>query len=285
MKENNNLFLPIYVNKDRLLDINSILFDGYSEFSEMTLENEGSSKKDNKTSNSNGIGMKIFNLGSDLSTNEEYSHANKEKISLKKVQTISSLLANTLAILKKQKLIQTSNYKVGDFVEITGEFKNNSICDLLDKLIEMMSFAELANKLSGIKSSEYTKYKEQIKQVKQMIKRKDDLERECVYTNDRNIYVVHLQTNNIYNSNMDDIYNNELTFFCQVKSISQDYKFFSDTQLSKIDKSLLSEFISSLKKLVEESRGKYDFNLELLNDANGNKVYELELIAIYRKTI
>ena len=41
MKENNNLFLPIYVNKDRLLDINSILFDGYSEFSEMTLENEG----------------------------------------------------------------------------------------------------------------------------------------------------------------------------------------------------------------------------------------------------
>ena len=35
-----NAFLPIYINKNKLLDINSILFNGYSEFSEETLETE-----------------------------------------------------------------------------------------------------------------------------------------------------------------------------------------------------------------------------------------------------
>ena len=46
--KNDNLFLPVYINKDRLLDINSILFDGYSDFSEMTLENNTDAKKSNK---------------------------------------------------------------------------------------------------------------------------------------------------------------------------------------------------------------------------------------------
>ena len=32
--------MPIYINKNKLLDINSILFNGYSEFSEETLETE-----------------------------------------------------------------------------------------------------------------------------------------------------------------------------------------------------------------------------------------------------
>ena len=45
--KNDNLFLPVYINKDRLLDINSILFDGYSDFSEMTLESNNDSKKNN----------------------------------------------------------------------------------------------------------------------------------------------------------------------------------------------------------------------------------------------
>ncbi len=62
-----------------------------------------------------------------------------------------------------------------------------------------------------------------------MIKRKDDLERELVFETNDKIYVIQLQTNNIYNSNFNNICNNELTYFCQVKNISKDYHFFSDT--------------------------------------------------------
>lgn len=228
--KDDNLFLPVYINKDRLLDINSILFDGYSEFSEMTLENESGNNRNNKTSVNSGIGMKIFNLGSDLEAGNLTSQTNKETIALKKIQTMSSLLANTLNILKTRKLLKNVDFKVGDFIELTGIFKNNSICDLLDQFSEMMSFAELGNKLSNnIKSSEISKVKEQIKRIKQMIKRKDDLERELVFETNDKIYVIQLQTNNIYNSNFNNICNNELTYFCQVKNISKDYHFFSDT--------------------------------------------------------
>lgn len=224
--KNDNLFLPVYINKDRLLDINSILFDGYSDFSEMTLESNNDSKKNNKANINGTAGMKIFNLSSDLEDVKIDSESKKEKITLKKVQTTSSLLASTLKILKNKRLIKVGSFSIGDFVEITGVFKNNSICDLLEQFTEMMSFAELASKLSNDKSNELSKTKDQIKQVKQMIKRKDDLERELVYETPNEIYVIHLLTNNIYNSSIDNIYNNKLTYFCQVKNISNSYNFF-----------------------------------------------------------
>ncbi len=282
--KNDNLFLPVYINKDRLLDINSILFDGYSNFSEMTLENDNDTKKNNKSNINGNAGMKIFNLSSDLQDTQTDSQSKKEKITLKKVQTTSSLLASTLKILKGKKMIKTDNFNIGDFVEITGIFKNNSICDLLEQFTEMMSFMELATKLSNNNSNkEVSKAKDQIKQVKQMIKRKDDLERELVYETANEIYVIHLLTNNIYNSSIDNIYNNKLTYFCQIKNSTSDYKFFSDTQLSKFDSTILADFILQLKKIVSECSGSYHFDFELLSNSNNKTVYELELIAIYRK--
>lgn len=282
--KNDNLFLPVYINKDRLLDINSILFDGYSDFSEMTLESNNDSKKNNKANINGTAGMKIFNLSSDLEDMQIDSESKKEKITLKKVQTTSSLLASTLKILKNKRLIKVGSFSIGDFVEITGIFKNNSICDLLEQFTEMMSFAELASKLSNDKSNELSKTKDQIKQVKQMIKRKDDLERELVYETPNEIYVIHLLTNNIYNSSIDNIYNNKLTYFCQVKNISNSYNFFSDTQLSKFNNTIITDFVSQLKKIVSECNASYHFDFELLSNSNNKTVYELELISIYRKT-
>lgn len=278
-----NLFLPVYINKDRLLDINSILFDGYSDFSEMTLESNNDIKRNNKSNVNGNAGMKIFNLSSDIEDEQIDAQSNKEKITLKKVQTTSSLLASTLKILKNKKLIRIENFNIGDFVEITGVFKNNSICDLLEQFIEMMSFVELATKLSDNNNKEVSKTKDQIKQVKQMIKRKDDLERELVYETANEIYVIHLLTNNIYNSTIDNIYNNKLTYFCQVKNVTSDYKFFSDTQLSKFDSAILDDFISQLRKIVNECSDSYHLDFELLSNSNNKAVYELELIAVYRK--
>lgn len=286
MKQDNNnfnLFLPVYINKDRLLDINSILFDGYSEFSETTLENESNNKNDKKSNVKAGANIKIFNLGSELNSSEDKSTKNKKTISLKRVQTTSSLLSNTINILKYKKILKNQNFKNGDFVEITGVFKNNSICDLLEQFNDMMTFAELASKLDKkIDNKDSKGIKEQIKQIKQMIKRKDDLERELVCEKDGNIYVIHLLTDSIYNSSIDNIYNNELTFFGQIKNISKDYSFFSDTQLSKFSSDLLDTFINSLEEIVKCEE--YNFDFELMSKSNGKTVYELDLIAIYRKS-
>ena len=71
---------------------------------------------------------------------------------MKKVQTNSSLLSNTIDILKEYELLITNEQngmKIGDFIIINGIFKNNSICDMLEQIYEIMSFAELATKLDN----------------------------------------------------------------------------------------------------------------------------------------
>ena len=37
-KEDEDLFLPIYIDTKKLIDLNSVLFDGFSEFHETTFE-------------------------------------------------------------------------------------------------------------------------------------------------------------------------------------------------------------------------------------------------------
>lgn len=277
------VFLPIYIDKNKLLDINSILFDGYSEFAETTLENENNNKKDTKANVKAGAGLSIFKIGSNLEANENSVMADKKITSLKRVQTTSSLLSNTINILNDKKILNSKDIKVGHFIEVTGIFKNNSICDLLDQLNEMMTFGELASKLDDKTKSttDCRNAKDIIKQVKQIIKRKNDLERELVYETNDNIYVIHILTDSIYNSSIDNIYNNELTFFGQVKNVSNDYRFFSDTQLSRFNKDQLTKFIDSIKTLIQTDFYTVDF--ELLKDSNGKNTIEIDIIAIYRK--
>lgn len=282
-KENQStIFLPIYVDKNKLLDINSILFDGYSQFTETKLESENSSKKDNKANVNAGIGISIFKIGSDLEENNNSSAANKETVSLKRVQTTSSLLSNTISILRDKKILNPKDNKVGYFIEVTGIFKNNSICDLLDQLNEMMTFGELASKLDKTKSVVDCKTgKDTISQVKKIIKKKNDSERELVYETNDSIYVIHLLLDSIYNSSIDNIYNNELTYFGQIKSITNDYRFFSDTQLSKFNKDSLGEFIDSIETLIKTDAYTVDF--ELLKESNEKTTIEIDIVAIYRK--
>ena len=75
--------------------------------------------------------------------------------------------------------------------------------------------------------------------------------------------------------------NNELNFFGQIKGIYKNYKFFSDTPLSKFNSVQIDEFINALKAVV--NNGIYDIDFELMTKNNDKKVIELDVIAIYRK--
>ena len=173
-----NAFLPIYINKNKLLDINSILFNGYSEFSEETLETENNQRSNTKGNVNTGINFSIYKLNSSIDVEETNNSNNKRKVSLKKVQTNSSLLSNTIDILKEYELLITNEQngmKIGDFIIINGIFKNNSICDMLEQIYEIMSFAELATKLdnnNNNNSKDFRIIKEQIKKNENGVKEK-----------------------------------------------------------------------------------------------------------------
>ena len=165
-----NVFLPIYINKNKLLDINSILFNGYSEFSEETLETENNQRSNTKGNVNTGINFSIYKLNSSIDVEETNNSNNKSKVSLKKVQINSSLLSNTIDILKEYELLITNEQngmKIGDFIIINGIFKNNSICDMLEQIYEIMSFAELVTKLDNKNNSkDFRIIKEQITKMK-----------------------------------------------------------------------------------------------------------------------
>lgn len=276
-------FLPVYINKTKLLDINSILFDGYSEFSEINYQNEDKNNSVQKGKVSVGIGMSIFSLGSQLESDRSIDNSITSNIKLKKIQTSSSLLANTIKILKNKNLLKTSPTKVGELIEFDGIFKNNSLGDFIDQIIGMTSLAKIANKLGNkdIKETDYKGLSDSMNTFKQLISLKSSQKAELVYENDDTVIVIKIDENYLYNCNLNDIYNNELTFFGQIKGIYDNYKFFSDTPLSKFNVEQLNEFIEGIKPMV--NNGIYNIDFELMTSNKGKKVIEIDIIAIYRK--
>lgn len=280
------VFLPVYINKNKLLDINSILFDGYSEFSEEILETESSKNNNAKATMKTGLHFSIYKLSGSIDSQIIDKSNDRKTISLKKVQTNSSLLSNTIRILDNYKMLKkddNSNLKVGDFIELNGIFRNNSICDLLEQIYELVVFGEMAEKLDKKKtkgSSNFKGTKDTIEKMKKALKKQNDSERELVYSTDDCIYVVHLISDNIYESTLNSIYNNELCYFGQIKEITDDYNFFADTQISKFNSNLIKDFIVAIQDLITNDA--YNIDFELLYDSNNKKTIELDVIAIYR---
>lgn len=288
MKDNykNELFIPLYINKTRLLDIISILFDGYSEFSEVEMQ---SGEKNNNSTNGKikaNVGMSIFSLGSSVEGNSSADNTSSSKIVLKKYQTSSSLLANTINMLKNRNLLKNDEMKIGSFIEIIDTFKNNSILDFLNQLLEVINLSKLSSKISDKKSDNSQNNAlnntiKQIEEIKKLLTSKTYNYCELVADSDNNIFVIKVDPSFIYNCYLEDIYNNELCVFGQIKGIYDDYNFFSDTPFSKLDSSVLSEFINQLKLMTKIND--YKFNFEGFTNSEGKKVIEIDLIAIYRK--
>ena len=88
---------------------------------------------------------------------------------------------------------------------------------------------------------------------------------------------------NIYNSSLENIYNNELHYFGQVKEITNDYKFFADTQISKFNSTLINDFIQSIKEIINNDAYKIDF--ELMSSSNNKKTIEIDVVAVYRNSV
>lgn len=281
-KDDNIYFLPVYINKTKLLDINSILFDGYSEFSEINFQSEEKNGSNKKSIISAKAGMSIFSLGSQLESQNVSDSGTSSTVSLKKIQTSSSLLANTIKLLTNKKIIKYIPTKSGQFIELDGIFKNNSLMNFIEQISDMTNLAKLGDKLGSRDSkNDYREISEQMNSFKQMLSSKSDSSiSELVCEKEDIIYVVHIDENNLYNCNLSDIYNKELTFFGQVKGIYDKYKFFSDTPLSKFNPDQLKTFIEGLKPMI--NNGIYDIEFELMTSNNDKKVVEIDVVAIYR---
>lgn len=275
-KEDEDLFLPIYIDTKKLIDLNSVLFDGFSEFHETTFEYTNNQQAKAKA----GLDIKILKIG----TGAEVQEGSHEKTTSTTNHTPSSLLLQTLKSLKK--FTSFNKIKIGSFVEINGVFKNNSLIDFMEQMLELMQFADKASKLAPKKADgkPQTDFKTIIKLINDMKSafESNNLDfREFVYEDKDYIYVIQLSKEFLNKTTLNDIHEHNLMYLGQIKNIVDDYKFFSETPIAKISPELSLSLIDSLKPIVNDPNTK--FNFELKSSSNGKKTIVLDLIAIYRK--
>lgn len=274
-KDNRDLFLPIYIDTKKLIDLNSILFDGFAEFNEITYEYTNNEQSKAKA----GLDIKILKIG----TGAEIQEGSLEKTSVTKNHTPSSLLLQTLDSLKG--LSNFNKISIGSFIELNGEFKNNSIIDFMEQILELMQFADKTSKLShkadGKSQSDFKGVIKTITDMKSAFESNNLDFREFVYEDKDYIYVIQLSKEFLNKTSLNDIHEHNLMYMGQIKNIVDDYKFFSETPIARFSPELSLEFLNSLRTIVNIPTIK--FNFELKSSSNGKRTVIIDLIAIYRK--
>lgn len=276
----NELFIPMYIDKVKLFDLNSIICGGFSEFNEITISTDN-----NSTSKVEGTaGFNLFKINSNLNANTSEEEKNKITGNSKYVQTSASMLANIYCELKNRKVKnEINNCLIGDIVDLNLKFNNNSVLEYLKKMKVLINFANHAAKLDT--NSKGNNFSSEIKILDSVISMLDNNTNIVEFTcSDSNyIYVTYLNKEYLYHTQLERIDGHNLNYLAQVVDITDDYNFCNDTVLSEFKGSVIDDVIKSLKALNNPEYFSKAFNL--ITEVGDKKVVVLDVISISRKNI
>lgn len=86
----NNLFIPMYIDKVKLFDLNSIICGGFSEFNEITISTDNNSSTEVKAN----MGFNLFKINGNLDAGVNDGESKKIMGNTKYIQTSASMLSN-----------------------------------------------------------------------------------------------------------------------------------------------------------------------------------------------
>ena len=276
----NEVFFPYYINKGRLLDIYAILNRGYSEYEELSLSSNDEVKKIGKGEVSIEGGFKLFKLGGKAA--DEKTNTNSEELtrSIKKVQTIPSILKIVLEELSEKKYIKSiEESNTGDFVVIDNvSFQINSIKLMMEEIDELL---KLIGELKAYKTSQDKKHAQDFKNISKSIKVICNGE-EVLYKNDKYAIFGNIFEECLYQSIKTDLINSEFKCLCQIKrKYETGTSLMKNTMLSKIkDKDIKNNFIKAVSEFSKNDA--IDFNSIAVAEITDKPVYEIEIIALYK---
>ena len=274
----NNLFIPVYIDKVKLFDLNSIINGGFNEFNEISLctDNNANAELKGKT------GFNLFKLNGNIES--EISSFRNKKVSgnAKYIQTSSSMPSNIYSYLKENKKIKSiRDCKIGDFVELNMAFNSNSIVEFLKDCHTLMDFANKTMKLEK-SNKQSVNLDGELKIVDSLVSLVDNKVNivEYVGEDENAIYVVYLNKDYLYHTQLERLDNQKLKYLAQVINITSQYNFCNDTVLSKINAKQIKEFIDAIKNIGNQDIFSKNFDLKTEND--GKKVIILDVISISR---
>lgn len=277
MKE---VFFPYYVNKGRLLDIYAILNRGYSEYEELSLSSNSETKKGGKGEISIETNFKIFKLGGKAGDEKTRSNSDGTTLSMKKIQTIPSILKIVLEDLTEKKYIKRiENANVGDFVEIDSvSFQINSIKLLMDEVDEILKLT------AEMKAYGTTEQKKKIQGFKNMSKSIRVLchGEELLYQNANYAIFGNVFDECLYQAVKTDLIDSEFKCLCQIKrKFDNGTSLMKNTIFSKVKgRDVKKKFIDAVYEFQENDA--IDFDSVAISEITGKPVYEIEIIALYK---
>lgn len=288
-EENPRLFFPYYVNQGRLLDIYSILNGGYSEYHEITSAISNVTSNEGMKEIHGGLGFRILNIGGALASSSAETGQNTQGTVTKKVQTIPSILSMVLDELSERQMLGsiTSNPSEAMFVDLHVKFVFNSPRIMIDKLEELSALVQ-----GGVKpqqkgtQSKKTHMQKSDSSFETVTKQLGDLFRgiEVIDQTSSKEYVVisSITDKNLYLATRDDLVDNTLQCFCQIKKVYQNgTTLLKNTIFSQIkDEKMKKETIEKISRALENEF--YDFGVIALLETAEKPVYEVEIIALYK---
>lgn len=274
----NNLFIPMYIDKVKLFDLNSIINGGFNEFNEISLctDNNANAELKGKT------GFNLFKLNGNIESGISRFRNKKVSENAKYIQTSASMLSNLYSYLKENKKIKSiRDCKIGDFVELNLAFNSNSIVEFLKDCHTLMDFANKTMKLEKSKKQN-ANLDSELKIVDSLISLVDDKTNvvEYVGEDENAIYVVYLNKDYLYHTQLERLDNQKLKYLAQVINITNQYNFCNDTVLSKINAKQIKDFIDAIKNIGNQDIFSKSFDLK--TETNGKKVIILDVISILR---
>ena len=278
----NDLFIPMYIDKVKLVDLNSIICGGFNEFSEINISTDNNSCSGIKAN----MGFNLFKIDAKLDAEAATSRDKKVTGNSKYIQTSSSMLSTIFSELKSNKVKnKIENCKVGDFVDINLKFNVNSILEVLKRMRSIMLFGDQALKFDSSKSKNNGNLNNEIKIMEKLIEMLNNNDEfiECVSETDNYVYVTYLKKEYLYHTQLERIDGYSLNYLAQVVDIRDDYNFCNDTVLSEFNSSYIEEFVKTIKDLNKQEI--FSKKNNLLTNNGGKKVVLLDVISITRKGI
>lgn len=274
----NNLFIPMYIDKVKLFDLNSIINGGFNEFNEISLCTDNNANAELKGK----MGFNLFKLNGNIESGISRFRNKKVSANAKYIQTSASMLSNIYSYLKENKKIKSiRDCKIGDFVELNMAFNSNSIIEFLKDCHTLMDFANKTMKLEKSKKQSVNLDGE-LKIVDSLISLVDNKTNivEYVGEDENAIYVVYLNKDYLYHTQLERLDSQKLKYLAQVINVTNQYNFCNDTVLSKINAKQIKDFIDTVKSIGNQDIFSKSFDLKTEN--NGKKVIILDVISILR---
>lgn len=226
------------------------------------------------------LNFKLFKIGGAAGDGKETSNADNATLSIKKIQTIPSILKIVIDELRDKKYLKTiEESSEGDFVEIdTISFQLNSIKSLIEEVDEIVKL------LPNLNTSSQNNNKADInsfKKIANSIKIICNGE-EMLYKNDKYAVVGNYYKDCLYQAIKPDIFNNSFRCLCQIKrKYEHGTSLMKNTIFTQIKGKEAKDSI--IKSIVDySSKSTITFNSIAESEIENKVVYEVEIIALYK---